>query len=177
MGMFDNINIPVAYLKGLIDKKYEKLLNNSTEYQTKSLENTLQTYKVHRKQLYIKTLVKKTQSWEKVDFTGDVDFYALVQDAAKTDYTFDFKFGFIKGKLDTKELTLQGVGLTLEEKKELDQQREAEQAVFDTFRSTFKWRFFNKLENAFKKCTEFCAARTSISKELRDQAYRIAKKK
>ena len=176
MGMFDNINIPVAYLKGLIDKEYEKLLSNSTEYKTKSLKNTLQKYKVHRKQLYIKTSIKK-QDWEKVEFTGDVDFHTIVQDPAKTDHTFDFKFGFIKGKLDTKELTLQAMGLTVEDKKELDRIRKVELAVFDTFRSTYKWRFLNKLENVFRKCTEFCTARTSISKELRDRAYKIAKKK
>ena len=53
MGMFDDIIVPKSYLKSLLTKDQEKLVKDNN-YQTKSLENFLAEYKVHRQKLYIK---------------------------------------------------------------------------------------------------------------------------
>ena len=63
MGMFDNIKVPVAYLRGILDKKTEKLFDDDVVFQTKSLENAMFTYKVHRRQLYKAGLLDG--EWEK----------------------------------------------------------------------------------------------------------------
>ena len=46
MGMFDDIIVPKSYLRGLLDKKQEKLLKGKHSFQTKSLDNALFQYKV-----------------------------------------------------------------------------------------------------------------------------------
>ena len=100
MGMFDDIKVPTAYLRGILDKKVEKQFNKDTPFQTKSLENALFTYKVHRKQLY-KHIGE--EEWIKDTFTGAIDFYTTVKDEKETEHWFDFKFLFKNGKLDSKE--------------------------------------------------------------------------
>ena len=58
MGMFDDITVPKSYLRGLLTKDQEKLIVDN-DYQTKSLENFLAQYKVHRQKLYIREGLKK----------------------------------------------------------------------------------------------------------------------
>ena len=52
MGMFDDITVPKSYLRNLLSKKEEKLLAGSHSFQTKSLDNLMDEYKIHRKYLY-----------------------------------------------------------------------------------------------------------------------------
>jgi len=54
MGMFDDITVPKSYLRGVLTKDQEKLIVDN-DYQTKSLENFLAQYKVHRQKLYRKS--------------------------------------------------------------------------------------------------------------------------
>ena len=50
--MFDEIIVPKSYLKNLLPKGDEKLLNTKHLFQTKSLDNVMDLYKIHRQQLY-----------------------------------------------------------------------------------------------------------------------------
>ena len=72
--MFDDIKVPAAYLRGILDNKTEKLFDDDVVFQTKSLENAMFTYKVHRRQLY-KASVLSEDKWEKDTHTGAIDFY------------------------------------------------------------------------------------------------------
>ena len=76
MGMFDDIIVPKSYLKSLLTKDQERLVVDN-DYQTKSLENFLAQYKIHRQKLYIKKDgFKKGGKWTLVkDYTGEVIFY------------------------------------------------------------------------------------------------------
>ena len=75
MGMFDDIIVPKSYLKSLLTKDQEKLVKDNN-YQTKSLENFLAEYKVHRQKLYIKEGFKKGSKWVILkNYTGEVNFY------------------------------------------------------------------------------------------------------
>ena len=46
--MFDDIKVPASYLRGILDKKTEKLFDDDVVFQTKSLENAMFTYKLIR---------------------------------------------------------------------------------------------------------------------------------
>ena len=41
--MFDDIKVPVAYLRGILDKKTEKLFDDDVVFQNKSLENEIRS--------------------------------------------------------------------------------------------------------------------------------------
>ena len=116
--MFDDIKVPVAYLRGILDKKTEKLFDDDVVFQTKSLENAMFTYKVHRRQLY-KAAILSEDKWEKDTHTGAIDFYTSVKDEKETEHWFDFRFVFKHGKLDSKEFVGTHVLETKKEKQEL----------------------------------------------------------
>ena len=80
MGMFDDITVPKSYLKSLLTKDQERLVVDN-DYQTKSLENFLAQYKVHRQKLYIKKDgLKKGGKWVILkNYTGKVNFYTSFQ--------------------------------------------------------------------------------------------------
>ena len=79
--MFDDIIVPKSYLKSLLTKDQERLVVDN-DYQTKSFENFLAQYKVHRQKLYIKKDgLKKGGKWTFVkDYTGEVIFYTSFHD-------------------------------------------------------------------------------------------------
>ena len=99
MGMFDDIIVPKSYLKGLLTKQQEKLIKDNN-YQTKSLENCLHQYKIHRQKLFI----KEEKKWTEVAHTGTVDFYNSIKDKKGDLYWVDFRFLFEDGVVDKKEL-------------------------------------------------------------------------
>ncbi len=76
MGMFDEIMVPKGYLRSLLDKENEKLLDKSHRFQTKDLDNLMDLYKVHRQYLYKK---KKEalpfEEWEKVKKNATIRFH------------------------------------------------------------------------------------------------------
>ena len=94
MGMFDEIIVPKSYLKSLLTKDQEKLVKDNN-YQTKSLENFLAEYKVHRQKLYIKEGFKKGGKWVILkNYTGEVNFYTSFLDKDENTWWTEFNFSF-----------------------------------------------------------------------------------
>mgnify|MGYP003130813932 CR=1 FL=1 len=173
MGMFDDIKVPVAYLRGILDKKTEKLFDDNVVFQTKSLENACITYKVHRRQLY-KGGMLNGDLWEKDTFTGAVDFYTSVKDEDETEYWFDFKFTFKAGKLDSKEFVGTYVLQTKKEKQENETMIKIEQQYFDEYRSKFLVKFWVKLSKIFFRLSNYAQTKTQLPYEVREQSYKAS---
>ena len=92
MGMFDDIIVPKSYLRGLLDKKQEKLLKGNHAFQTKSLDNTLSRYKVYAQRLYkLERSVDMgggIETWRKLDNTVIIVFYDTVKDKKENEKTY-----------------------------------------------------------------------------------------
>ena len=171
MGMFDDIKVPVAYLRGILDKKTEKLFDDDVIFQTKSLENACITYKVHRRQLY-KGGMLNGDLWEKDTFTGAVDFYTSVKDEKETEHWFDFKFIFKNGKLDSKEFVGTYVLQTKKEKQENETMFKIEEQYFDEHRNKPSIKLWNKLAHLFSRLSSFAQLKTQVPYKVREQAYK-----
>lgn len=173
MGMFDDIKVPVAYLRGILDKKTEKLFDDDVVFQTKSLENAMFTYKVHRRQLY-KASVLSEDKWEKDTYTGAVDFYTSVKDENETEHWFDFKFVFKNGKLDSKEFVGTHVIQTKKEKQERETMWKIEQQYFDEHRNKPLVKMWDKLARLFSRLSSYAQSKTQIPYKVREQAYKVS---
>ena len=171
--MFDDIKVPAAYLRGILDKKTEKLFDDDTSFQTKSLENAMYTYKVHRRQLY-KASALSEDSWEKDTYTGAVDFYTSVKDEKETEHWFDFKFLFKNGKLDSKEFVGSHIIRTKEEREETERMWDMEQEIFDEYRKRLSYKFWLKAQSLFQKLTNIARNKHQIPYKLREQAYKVS---
>jgi len=171
MGMYDDIKVPAAYLRGILDKKVEKLFNKDTVFQTKSLENGLFSYKIHRKQLYKYIGEEK---WIKDIFTGAIDFYTSVKDEKETEHWFDFKFLFKNGKLDSKEFVGSHIIHTKEEREETERMWDMEQEIFDEYRKSLSYMFWIKVQSLFQKLTNIARNKHQIPYKLREQAYKVS---
>ena len=67
MGMFDEIMVPKGYLRSLLNKEDEKLLDKNHLFQTKDLDNLMDLYKIYRQYLYKKKReALPFEEWEKV---------------------------------------------------------------------------------------------------------------
>ena len=170
MGMFDDIKVPVSYLRGILDKKTEKLFDDDVVFQTKSLENAMFTYKVHRRQLYRAGLL--AGEWEKDTYTGDVDFYTSVKDEKETEHWFDFKFVFKNGKLDSKEFVGTHVLQTKKEKLERETMFKIEEQYFDEHRNKPFVKLWNKLAHLFARLSSYAQLKTQVPYKVREQAYK-----
>ena len=170
MGMFDDIKVPVSYLRGILDKKTEKLFDDDTVFQTKSLENAMFTYKVHRRQLYKSSLLNH-DLWEKDTFTGAVDFYTSVKDEKETEHWFDFKFVFKAGKLDSKEFVGTHQLETKEEREKRQAMWEVEQQYFDDYKKRFNIRIWDKIGILFTRLGTYAQSKTQIPYKVRERAY------
>ena len=146
MGMFDDIIVPKSYLRSLLTKDQEKLIVDN-DYQTKSLENFLAQYKVHRQKLYIKKDgFKKGGKWVILkNYTGEVNFYTSFQDKDENVWWSEFNFFFVNGVLDKKELVKFQMEETAEEAKKKGEAWKERHAEIDAFQRTFRYRFFTKL--------------------------------
>ena len=175
MGMFDNIIVPKSYLRGLLDKKQEKLLKGNHTFQTKSLDNTLSRYKVYAQRLYkLERSVDMgggVETWRKLDNTVVVVFYDTIKDKKENEWWFEFGFTFNKGKLDKKELISCKLETTKAKKDSIDKMWDTEQEIFDEYRKCFKYRFFAKLESIFLKLTNWARKKHQLPFELRKLAY------
>ena len=175
MGMFDNIIVPKSYLRGLLDKKQEKLLKGNHAFQTKSLDNTLSQYKVYAQRLYkLERSVDMgggVETWRKLDNTVVVVFYDHIKDKKENEWWFEFGFTFNKGKLDKKELINCKLETTKAKKDSIDKMWDTEQEIFDEYRKCFKYRFFAKLESIFLKLTNWARKKHQLPFELRKLAY------
>ena len=150
MGMFDELLISRTYLKDLLTKEQETVLkSHNNVYQTKSLENALYKYRVHRRKLWKDdssfTISEKTQeevrkpNWVEVKKTVPIEFYTEVIVDGNS-YWFEFFFTFVNGKIDTKELT----DYSTRSKAEIDKEEEQWQ-IIKTYYDAYKGKFFVRI--------------------------------
>jgi len=184
MGMFDEIVVPKSYLKGLLDKKQEKLLKGNHVFQTKSLDNNLFKYKVYSQRLYrlgpqsafggesAHSSFSGHETWRKLNNTGVIVFYDTIKDKEENEWWFEFGFTFNEGKLDKKELISCKIETTKERKDAVDKMWDTEQEIFDEYRKNFKYRLFLWLERRFQKITNWSRKKHSIPLNIRKEAYK-----
>ena len=145
--MFDDIIVPKSYLKGLLTKEQEKLVKDNN-YQTKSLENFLGQYKIHKQKLYTKQgdwKSGKDGEWIRDSYTGKINFYNSFHDKDKNSWWSEYEFTFEAGVLDKKELIKFEMEETAEEAEVREKENKEWAARRDAFQRTFKYRFFSKL--------------------------------
>ena len=180
MGMFDDITVPKSYLKSLLTKDQEKLVVDN-DYQTKSLENFLAQYKVHRQKLYIKKDgLKKGGKWTFVkDYTGEVIFYTSFHDKGENTWWSEFNFSFVNGVLDKKELVKFEMQETAEEAKERAKAWTKRHAEIDAFQKTFKYRFFEKVRAVLSRILEWVQKKTMLPSpnSVKIDRQQVAKKR
>ena len=173
--MFDNIIVPKSYLRGLLDKKQEKLLKGNHTFQTKNLDNTLSRYKVYAQRLYklerSADMGGGIETWRKLDNTVVVVFYDTIKDKKENEWWFEFGFTFNKGKLDKKELISCKLETTKAKKDSIDKMWNTEQEIFNEYRKCFKYRFFAGVERTFLKLTNWARKQHTLPLELRRMAY------
>jgi len=179
MGMFDDIIVPKSYLKSLLTKDQEKLVKDNN-YQTKSLENFLAEYKVHRQKLYIKEGFKKGSKWVILkNYTGEVNFYTSFLDKDENTWWTEFNFSFLDGVLDKKELIKFELQETAEEAKEREKIWKKRHAEIDAFHKTFKYKFFEKVRVALNSLLEWAQKKTILpsANSVKIDRQRAAKKR
>ena len=173
--MFDDIIVPKSYLRGVLDKKQEKLLKGNHSFQTKSLDNSLSQYKVYAQHLYKRErsvdMGGGIEKWTKIAHTGVIVFYDNIRDKKENEWWFEFQFTFDKGRLDKKELISCKLETTKAEKDSIDKMWDTEQKIFDKYRKCFRYRFFLKLERVLQKLTNWARKKHSIPFSLRKMAY------
>ena len=180
MGMFDDITVPKSYLRNLLSKKEEKLLAGSHSFQTKSLDNLMDEYKIHRKYLYkldrsgrhLLNPPSKSEKWIKVNKDVVVNFYDTVKDSEGNEYLFEFDFTFTKGWLDRKKLITCKLHTTAEKRIAIDKMWDTEQKILDEYRdSSVSYRFFRWVEGRLQGMTNWARKKHSIPLEVRKEAY------
>ena len=179
MGMFDDITVPKSYLRNLLSKKEEKLLASSHSFQTKSLDNLMDEYKIHRKYLYKLDRSgahlldpPKSGKWIKVNKDVVINFYDTVKDGKGNEYLFEFDFTFTKGWLDRKKLITCKLHTTAERRIAIDKMWDTEQEILDEYRdSSVSYRFFRWVEGRLQGMTNWARKRHSIPLEIRKEAY------
>jgi len=174
MGMFDEIMVPKGYLRSLLDKENEKLLDKSHRFQTKDLDNLMDLYKVHRQYLYKKKKeARPFEEWEKVKRNTTIRFHDRVTNKDQDEYWIECEFSFKNGKVDKKELVSFRLESTKKESEEVQKMWDTEQEIFDDYRKhSFKYRFFVRVENCFQKITNWARNKHSLPLELRKEAYK-----
>lgn len=182
--MFDDIIVPKAYLRNLLRKEHEKLLDTKHLFQTKDLDNVLDVYKIHKQQLYRLDRseflleegvqhTKLTEKWIKVNNDSEIDFYSNAQDAEDNEYWFEFKFTFKNGKIDKKELVTCELRTSKKERDSLDAMWDKEQEIFDRYRnSNLSYKLFAWLERRFQKITNWARKKHHLPLEIRKEAYK-----
>ena len=180
MGMFDDIIVPKSYLKSLLTKDQERLVVDN-DYQTKSFENFLAQYKVHRQKLYIKKDgFKKGGKWTLVkDYTGEVIFYTSFLDKDENAWWSEFNFSFVDGILDKKELVKFEIHETAEEAKEREKIWKKRHAEIDAFQKTFKYKFFDKIRIFLSQVLEWVQRQTRMPSpnSVKIDRQRVSKKR
>lgn len=150
--MFDEITVPRSYLKGLLISKQEKLLKRANNtYQTKCLENALYRYKVHRQKLFI----KEGDRWTEVAHTGAVNFYDSVDGDKGDRYWIEFRFFFLDGVIDKKELIKFEIEETAAEIKKRNEESKERDKKREIFKRTFKYKFCSKLFGMLNRLTSW----------------------
>ena len=147
MGMFDDIIVPKSYLKGLLTKDQEKIIRGNL-YQTKCLDRTLRMYKVYKQKLYAQepppTKTEK-RKWKAVDYTGEVYFYDSIKDKKGNAHWVEFRFVFLKGKLDAKYAEEFRLQQTSEEIVKQNEEWESSKEKQDKYEATLKYKIYFSL--------------------------------
>ena len=147
MGMFDDIIVPKSYLKGLLTKDQEKIIRGNL-YQTKCLDRTLRMYKVYKQKLYAQepppTKTEK-RKWKAVDYTGEVYFYDSIKDEKGNAHWVEFRFVFLKGKLDAKYVEQSRLQQTSEEIVKQNEEWENSKEKQDKYETTLKYKIYFSL--------------------------------
>ena len=170
--MFDEIIVPKGYLRSLLNKEDEKLLDKSHTFQTKDLDNLMDLYKIYRQYLYKKKKAALPfEEWEKVKKNVTIRFYDHLQNKKGDAYGLECEFTFKNGKVDKKELVSFCIESTKKESEETQKMWDTEQEIFDEYRKNFKYRFFLWLERRFQKMTNWARNKHGIPLEIRKEAY------
>lgn len=147
MGMFDDIIVPKSYLKGLLTKDQEKIIRGNL-YQTKCLDRTLRMYKVYKQKLYAQepppTKTEK-RKWKAVDYTGEVYFYDSIKDEKGDAHWVEFRFVFLKGKVDAKYVEEFRLQQTFEEISKQNEEWESSKEKQDKYETTLKYKIYFSL--------------------------------
>ena len=188
MGMFDDIIVPKSYLKDILDKKDESLFDTYHKFQTKDLENSLAVCKVYRKQLYKRTGSEWTPApdedkrvdpdeakpkWDKTTTTAEISFYDTFTTKDGDECWFEFKFKFVNGKLDSKEL-IDKIITNKESREAIDRMWDIEQSVFEEYRQRWSYKFWTRVEHFCQKLSVMARKRHSIPYSLRESAYKTS---
>ena len=153
MGMFDDIIVPKSYLKGLLTKDQEKIIRGNL-YQTKCLDRTLRMYKVYKQKLYAQepppTKTEK-RKWKAVDYTGEVYFYDSIKDEKGNAHWVEFRFVFLKGKVDAKYVEEFRLQQTSEEIVKQNEEWENSKEKQDKYETTLKYKIYFSLFKVLHK--------------------------
>ena len=185
--MFDNIIVPKSYLRGILNKKDEKLFDTQHQFQTKDLENSLAVYKIYRKQLYIRhqsmdfppvldgepKLSSTDGDWDKVPGPSEISFYDTFTDESGDEHWFEFKFTFVNGKLDSKEVVDHSI-TNKKEREDIQIMWDIEQKIFDEYRKNWSYRFWTKVERLCQKLVVKARNQHAIPFEIRKTAYKLS---
>ena len=174
MGMFDEIMVPKGYLRSLLDKENEKLLDKNHLFQTKDLDNLMDLYKIYRQYLYKKKReALPFEEWEKVKKNVAIRFYDYLQDKKGDEYELECEFTFKNGRIDKKELIQFELRMKRDERERVDKMWDIEQKILDAYRTTsIKYKFYLWLERRFQKITNWARKKHHIPLEIREEAYK-----
>ena len=174
MGMFDEIRVPKGYLRSLLDKEDEKLLDKNHLFQTKDLDNLMDLYKVYRQYLYKKKReALPFEEWEKVKKNVTIRFHDYLQDKKGDEYELACEFTFKNGRVDKKELIQFELRMKRDEREKVDKMWDAEQKILDAYRTTsIKYKFYLWLEGRFQRITNWSRKKHQIPLEIREEAYK-----
>ena len=174
MGMFDEIMVPKGYLRSLLSKEDEKLLDKNHLFQTKDLDNLMDLYKIYRQYLYKK---KKDalpfEEWEKVKKNVTIRFYDYLQNKKGDEYELGCEFTFKNGRVDKKELIQFELRMKRDERERVDKMWDTEQKILDAYRTTsIKYKFYLWLEGRFQGITNWARKKHHIPLKIREEAYK-----
>jgi len=174
MGMFDEIMVPKGYLRSLLDKENEKLLDKNHLFQTKDLDNHMDLYKVYRQYLYKKKReALPFEEWEKVKKNVTIRFHDYLQDKKGDEYELACEFTFKNGRVDKKELIQFELRMKRSEREKVDKMWDTEQKILDAYRTTsIKYKFYRWLEGRFQRITNWARKKHHIPLEIREEAYK-----
>ena len=153
MGMFDDIIVPKSYLKGLLTKDQEKIIKGNL-YQTKCLDRTLRMYKVYKQKLYAQDpppIKTEKLKWKAVDYTGEVYFYDSIKDEKGNAHWVEFRFVFLKGKVDAKYVEEFRLQQTSEEIAKENEEWESSKEKQDKYETTLKYKIYFSLFKVLHK--------------------------
>ena len=110
---------------------------------------------------------------------GTVNFYTSIYDKDQNVWWIEFKFTFVGGVIDKKELIKFEMQETAEEAKERAEAWTKRHAEIDAFQRTLKYKFFEKLRAALSRILEWVQKKTILPSpsSVKIDRQRVAKKK